>query len=180
MKVVKPKSLLAALLFCVLIWLFTLTGAWLPVGGGAYIHAGDALVYLAALALPLPQAMLVSAIGCAAADMTLGSAVYILPTLVLKPLLVLCARSLMRLCENPILQDALICLSGILTIVGYTAADVVIFLLRGGESGVMETVKNGVMFNSLQALFCAALFLVAAGIYRACIARRGKKDEKSA
>ena len=70
----------------------TVTTAYLfhiPIGSnGGYIHVGDAFIYLAAAFLPLPYAAAASAVGAALADVLTGAAVYAIPTLIIKALMV--------------------------------------------------------------------------------------------
>lgn len=98
-----------------------------PLGtNGGYIHFGDALVYLSASVLPMPWAMLASAVGAGLSDLlSPGGAVWLLPTLLIKPLIcatftsgrqsVLCGRNI-----------AAVFLGGLIGVVGYFIAYVVI------------------------------------------------------
>lgn len=58
-----------------------------PMTGG-YVHIGDAFIYLAACMLPMPYAMAAGAIGAGLADALSGYYVYVLPTVVIKALIV--------------------------------------------------------------------------------------------
>ncbi|QNK40373.1 TIGR04002 family protein [Caproicibacter fermentans] len=82
-------ALFAALIFVVTAYLFHIPT---PVTGG-YIHLGDAFLYLAASILPLPYAVAAGGIGEALSDGLTGSAVYVLPTLLIKSAMVLCFAS---------------------------------------------------------------------------------------
>ncbi len=59
-----------------------------PMTGG-YVHIGDAFIYLAACMLPMPYAMAAGAIGAGLADALSGYYVYVLPTIIIKALLVI-------------------------------------------------------------------------------------------
>ncbi len=59
-----------------------------PMTGG-YVHIGDAFIYLAAAMLPMPYAMAAGAIGAGLADAFSGYVVYVLPTVIIKALLIL-------------------------------------------------------------------------------------------
>lgn len=54
-----------------------------------YIHLGDALIYISAALLPAPVAMVCAGIGGMLADALGGYTLYIVPTLIIKMLLVL-------------------------------------------------------------------------------------------
>jgi uncharacterized repeat protein (TIGR04002 family) len=82
-------ALFAALIFVVTAYLFHIPT---PATGG-YIHLGDAFLYLAASILPVPYAVAAGGIGEALSDALTGSAVYALPTLVIKSAMVLCFSS---------------------------------------------------------------------------------------
>ena len=58
-----------------------------PMTGG-YAHIGDAFIYLAACMLPAPYAMVAGAVGATLADALGGYYVYVIPTLIIKALLV--------------------------------------------------------------------------------------------
>ena len=69
----------------------TMTTAYLlhiPIPTGGYIHLGDTLIYLAACLLPAPYAAAAAAVGAGLADL-LTAPVWVLPTLLIKALLVL-------------------------------------------------------------------------------------------
>ncbi|MDR2046908.1 MAG: ECF transporter S component [Clostridiales bacterium] len=56
----------------------------IPAPGGGYIHVGDAVIFLACLALPLPCAVLAAGVGSMLSDWLLGYMQYVLPTLIVK------------------------------------------------------------------------------------------------
>lgn len=176
----KMKKLTAGALFAALIFAATLTGAMSPIGGGAYIHIGDAMIYLAALLLPTPFALAAAAIGAALADLTLGSFIYIIPTIIVKSLVVLTAKGLMKLTKNELLQDVLICLSGVVTVAGYYLAEVVILLISGSEfSAAVTGGAASILFNTIQAGASAVIFLIVGGAVRQIIGRKKKSVLKS-
>ena len=178
----KTKRLTTCALFAAFIFAVTaITGALALTGGGGYIHIGDAVIYLAALALPLPYAVGAAAVGAAFADLTLGSAIYIIPTIIVKSLVVLTAKGLMRTTSKPVLQDALICLSGIVTVAGYYVAEVVLQLFSGSAFGaaVKAAAVNSILSNTLQALASAAVFIFAAGAYRRIVDKKELKSGQS-
>ena len=55
-----------------------------------YMHIGDSMIYLCASILPYPLAALSAGIGAALSDAIGGYTMYIIPTFIIKALLVLC------------------------------------------------------------------------------------------
>ena len=112
-------------LFAALIFLTTCL-IHIPSGvNGGYVHFGDSLVYLSATLLPLPYAMTASAIGAGLSDLiSPGGAVWILPTILIKPLCCLAfTRRQSILCRRNILA---VCIGAAVTIIGYGIATAVI------------------------------------------------------
>ncbi|MBQ8605430.1 MAG: ECF transporter S component [Clostridia bacterium] len=173
-KQIIPK-LIRYVIVTVLICLATRLSA-IELPDGAYIHIGDTAVYLAALLLPWQAAVPVCAIGCAAADIALGSVNYVFATVIIKALTVLFIKILLRLSEKPLTQDVLVCFSGVVTVAGYYIADVIKAIDNSrGFIHAMSIAFDPIMYNVLQALICAVLYIIVSGIarYYAC-----KKKEK--
>ena len=85
----KTRKLTMTALFAALVCIATMF-IHLPVPmTGGYVHIGDAFIYLAAAMLPMPYAMAASAIGAGLADAFSGYVVYVLPTVIIKALLIL-------------------------------------------------------------------------------------------
>lgn len=85
----KTKILVLTALFAALIFVATFSIKMpLPLVQG-YVHFGDAFIYMAACLLPFPYAMVAASIGGALSDTLGGYAQYILPTLIIKALLVI-------------------------------------------------------------------------------------------
>lgn len=159
MELQQRKRITKCALFGLITYLLCMTGAFFRLGGGMYLHVGDAAVYGAALVLPLPDALIAAVVGCAAADLTLGSAMYLLPTVILKSLTVLAIKGLLRLTDREPLQDGLICLSGaVITVAGYFCADLILSNVGGAaENSLFELVQGGA---------AAVLYLLCAGSLR--------------
>lgn len=88
---IKTKNIVLGALFAALIFIATLFH--IPTGfNGGYIHIGDTFIYLAAVLLPTPYAMVSAGIGAALCDALSGAALWILPTAIIKPLMVLCFK----------------------------------------------------------------------------------------
>lgn len=84
----KTRYLVTASLFAALICLTTAYILHIPVGNG-FVHIGDAFIYLGAALLPTPYAMICAAIGAGLADLVTGYAIWMIPTMIIKPILVL-------------------------------------------------------------------------------------------
>ena len=84
----KLHKLIFAALFAAAIAVMTAWFLHIPIPTGGYIHVGDALIYLAACLLPAPYAVAAAAVGAGLADL-LTAPVWVVPTLVIKALVVL-------------------------------------------------------------------------------------------
>lgn len=121
--------LVLAALFAALIAVFT---AWLfhiPIKIGAntaYLHFGDAFIFLAASLLPTPYAAAAAAIGGGLADVFCGAAIWAPFTFVIKALIALCFSAKGdRLLSKRNLLAPLPAL--ILTVGGYYVAEAVLY-----------------------------------------------------
>ncbi|MEG1310581.1 MAG: TIGR04002 family protein [Romboutsia sp.] len=86
----KTRDMVTASLLAALICLTTAYIFHIPVGANnGYVHIGDAFIYLGAALLPRPYAMICAAIGASMADLVTGSSIWMIPTLLIKPILVL-------------------------------------------------------------------------------------------
>lgn len=85
----KTRTLVTSALFAALVCLTTAYLLHIPMGNGEYVHIGDAFIYLGAALLPTPYAMGAAAIGAGLADLLTGSVNWVLPTIIIKPILVL-------------------------------------------------------------------------------------------
>ena len=84
------KTIILVGLFASIIYLTTAYLFHIPTGmNNGYIHLGDAFIYLAASLLPMPYAMASAAIGAGLADLLTGATAWVLPTIIIKPLLVI-------------------------------------------------------------------------------------------
>ena len=99
-----------------------------PIGAnGSYIHFGDAIIYLAAVILPLPYAMVAAAVGAGLADvMAPGGMIWLPATLLIKPLLCL---AFTRKSDKIVNKRNVLALfiGGGITIVGYGLAAFFLF-----------------------------------------------------
>jgi len=123
----------------------------IPVGmQGGYIHVGDTFIYLAASVLPLPYAMIASAIGAGLADFFSGAAIYVIPTLIIKPLMAACFtnKSSKLLNKRNIIA---VFAAGIICIAGYYLAESIIFgsfitPLLAIPLGVLQPISSGILY----------------------------------
>ena len=84
------KTIILVGLFASIIYSTTAYLFHIPTGmNNGYIHLGDAFIYLAASLLPMPYAMASAAIGAGLADLLTGATAWVLPTIIIKPLLVI-------------------------------------------------------------------------------------------
>lgn len=177
----KKTDIKKTLIFTLAVFVTTLSGALLPLSEGAYVHIGDAAVYVSAIMLPTPLACVASAVGAGAADMLLGSWTYLLPTLIIKPLTVYACRFLWNLIKDKSVADLVCCGAGIVTVAGYFVAQLVIGVLADKEN-LLTWALDGILFNCVQALASAVVFLlfvnVVRKIYDALIKRAQKKQEE--
>ena len=164
---INKKLLTHSGVFAVIVLLTTLTGAFAPIGEGAYLHIGDAFIYLVALLLPTPYAVGAAVIGSSLADILLHSSIYIPATIVTKAAVVIVAKALLRYAKTPLMQDVLVSLCGIVNILGYFLAECMMHGINGAASGIM--------FNALQALACALVFMIVSAPARK-IYKRINKD----
>jgi len=159
------RRLVMTALLAALVTVFTAFIGHIPLPGatGEYLHFGDSLIYLAACLLPGPCAVLAGALGAGLADL-LTSAVYAIPTVIIKTCIALCfsAKREKILCPRNAL--ALLPAAGI-TLGGYFLASCVLTNWRAA----LLTLP----FNLLQAAGSAAVFvLLALAMDRAGLKKR--------
>ncbi len=141
-------ALFAALIFVVTAYLFHIPT---PATGG-YIHLGDAFLYLAASILPVPYAVAAGGIGEALSDGLTGSAVYALPTFLVKSVMVLFFTSSAK--KVIVRRNLAACAAaGAVCIAGYYLTEVV--LLHSFAAPVAE-----IPGNLIQAAASAAIYIL--------------------
>lgn len=124
---IKIKILILTGLFASIICLTTAYILHIPIGAnGGYVHIGDALIYIAATLLPRPYAMISAVIGAGMADLITGSVIWVIPTMIIKPLLVLFISSNSdKIINKKNIIGTLI--SGIIGMILYMVAEGIIF-----------------------------------------------------
>lgn len=115
----------------------------IPNLAGAYINAGDAIVYTCAFILGGGWGALAAGIGSAAADLLLGSALYAPATLLIKGLMALIAGRVMARGAGTFLNRLLaLALGGLVMPLGYFLYECILY---GGAAALA-----GLPFNLIQ------------------------------
>lgn len=131
----------------------------IPLGiNNRIIHLGDAMVYLGACILPMPYAMASSAIGAGLSDFTTpGCMIWVIPTMVIKPLLVTCftAKHQKIVCKRNMIA---IFIAGIIGLVAYAIVEGFIYgsfltALLGIPADALQPIGSGVLFMALATTF---------------------------
>ena len=140
-------------LFAAAITIMTAYMLHIPLPTGGYIHLGDALIYLAACLLPVPYAAAAAAIGAGLADL-LTAPMWVLPTLVIKAVLVLffTSKSERILCPR---NWAAVVAAGLFSPAAYALANCVM-------AGTMTAFLPQFLGTLAQGIGSGALFLVIA------------------
>lgn len=134
----------------------TVTTAYLlhiPIPTGGYVHLGDTLIYLGACLLPLPWAVSAAAVGAGLADL-LTAPMWVLPTLVIKSVLVLffTSRSERLLCRRNVIA---VFLAGLFSPAAYALAGCVL-------TGTTASFLPQFLGTLVQGIGSGALFLAVA------------------
>ena len=133
--------------------LITITTAYLfhiPVGvNGGYVHVGDAMIYLAAVLLPRPYALVAAAIGGGLADL-LTAPMWVPATIVIKMLIVIPFSSKAKRIITPRNMLATV-LAYVISGVGYFLAEYIIFgtwsvLLVSMVQTLVQSAGSAVLF----------------------------------
>lgn len=144
----KLKNCIYAALFAALTFVCT-AFVKIPLPTAGYVHLGDTFVFLSAALLPLPYAMVASALGAALADFVAGFANYAIITAVVKALMVVVVWAVYRRVRP---WWALV--------LGLVAATIVLgegyFFFEWATLGV-AVAWTDLPFNLLQGAVCAAV-----------------------
>ncbi len=135
----------------------------LPLGNSGYVNLGDTFIYAAVLFLPTPYAVAAGALGAALSDLTYGYALWVIPTLIVKTLIILLAKAGARRFRFP---DLWIAASGVAGVIGYYLAEVILirFFIDGGAGwrAAFAGAAVSIWGNVLQAVVCGALYYLLA------------------
>lgn len=145
--------LVTTALFAAAITVMTAYMLHIPIPTGGYIHLGDALIYLAACLLPAPYAAAAAAIGAGLADL-LTAPMWVLPTLVIKALIVLpfTSRGERILCRRNVTA---VFIAGVFSPAAYALAGCVL-------TGTLTSFVPQFLGTLVQGIGSGALFLVIA------------------
>lgn len=147
-----------AALSAVFVWL-----VHIPNGIGGYTHIGDAIVYIAASLLPLPYAAVSSAIGFGMADLLSGYPNYIIPSAIIRVLVVLMFSSKAKkmLTKRNIIA---LPLSLVITVGGYAVTKYILkYFIEGytSEAAIASMIAS-IPGNIVQVVLSSAVFILAA------------------
>ena len=146
----KSKKIILTALFAAIICTTTMI-FHIPTGfNGGYIHLGDTFIYLTAVLLPTPYAMIAACLGAGLSDILSGGMLWVIPTMIIKPTMVLFFTGK---------KDNLICrrnyfaiiLSGLVGWIGYFFAGAIIsgnfvFPLATAIMELFQPIASGIIF----------------------------------
>lgn len=121
----KTKNIVLTALFTSLITV-SIVFFHIPTGfNGGYIHLGDVFIYLTAVILPTPYAMIAAGLGGALSDGLTGGILWILPTMIIKPIIVFCfsSKSVNIISKRNVIA---VFLAGLIGVFGYYLAGAII------------------------------------------------------
>lgn len=147
------RTLVITGLFAAIIYITTAYLFHIPTGmNNGYIHLGDAFIYLAGSLLPLPYAVISAAIGAGLADLLTGAVSWVLPTIIIKPLLVIwfTSKTDKFLVKRNI---AAVFIAALVGLVGYGFAEGIMY-------GNFITPLVKLPISALQPIGCGILYLV--------------------
>ncbi len=151
-------GLLAAMVFFTTAYILHI-----PTGiNNGYIHLGDTMIYVAATLLPTPYAIAAAAIGGGLADVLTGAAMWAVPTILIKSLMVLpfTAKQERLLCRRNLLAPVF---AGLIGVAGYFLAELVLVTLSGGTiQAAVGGALTAVLPNVVQELGGGAVFILLA------------------
>ena len=149
----KTKKIVLTALFAAIICTTTLI-FHIPTGfNGGYIHLGDTFIYLAACLLPTPYAMIAGSLGAGISDVLSGGMLWVIPTILIKPIMVLFFTSK---------KDNLICKRNYLAIIGAGLVGWVGYYLAGAIiSGNFISPLSTVLMELFQPIASGIIFLIA-------------------
>lgn len=145
-----------AALSAVFVWL-----VHIPNGIGGYTHIGDAIVYISASLLPLPYAAVSSAIGFGLADLLSGYPTYIIPSALIRVLIVLAfsSKSKKLLTKRNIIA---LPISLIITVGGYAVTKFILkyFLESYTFEAAIGAMAASIPGNIIQVVLSSIVFIV--------------------
>ena len=176
-----PKNLRYALIFLFAIFFTALAGQSFP---ESYFHLADPLVMMAAVVLPLPYALIVSALACVAVDWIKGYALLTITTAIAKILLVLAVKGLLKLPAAEKYPDLIAAPAALISIPCYYmgAAATHFYTAFSGNTSIAKQIGTSLSYavrvlqkESIQAMVGFLLFLLLYGIYKKMKERKSTK-----
>lgn len=156
MKDKKIKNMVMTGVFAAMICVTTAFILHIPTPNG-YIHLGDTIIYIAACLLPFPYGIAAAGIGGALADFISGYPIYIVSTLIIKSLNAGCFYAMGKRKKMMCGKTATAAImSGIVTVVGYYIAAVIIY------GNFAAQIINTVPSNAFQGIASGAIFCAVA------------------
>jgi len=121
------KEICFTAVMAALIFVFTYTFK-IPLGNG-YTHIGDSIIFLSVALIGAKKSSLAAGVGAALADLISGYTVWVIPTFIIKVLMVIiCGLIAEKLFKNKILVYIIGCISGgLFHFLGYSLAWFVLF-----------------------------------------------------
>ena len=167
MKDQKIRTMTVTAMFTAIIVVLTTVFQIKTVNDG-YIHFGDSAIYLASCMLPAPYAMFAASTGGAIADLLSGSAIWALPTFIIKALNTLPFLYVVKRIKEDgkiITKGTIIAsvISGLITIAGYWLAEGLIFgfvasTVSSFLRGLIQPVSSAVIFIGVGSVLEKAKF----------------------
>ncbi|WP_079286832.1 TIGR04002 family protein [Clostridium baratii] len=142
----KIRLLVKTSLFIAIIALTTTYILHIPTGiNGGYIHLGDVFIYIASVILPTKYALISASIGGGLADFLGGAPMFIIPTMIIKPLMVFSFtnKSNKIICKRNIIATLIAIL---ITYIGYSFANSIILgsLILGFSASIFDIIQSAV------------------------------------
>lgn len=171
------KNLRYALIFFFAIFFIALAGQKFPEG---YFHLADPLVMMGAVVLPLPYALLVSSLACAAVDWIKGYTLLALTTVVAKILLVLAVKGLMKLPAAQKFPDLIAAPAALLSIPFYYLGAAIDYFYNhlpdAPISAALTYATRVLKKETVQAFLGILVFILLYGIYKKMKERKAHKE----
>lgn len=113
-------------------------------GTGGYVHLGDSVIYLASYLLPAPYAAAVGALGGALADLSVGAAVYVFPTALIKAMMAWEASVFFKRSKKMSAKFAALALGTLILVGGYFLFELLFWGWAYAVSGILWNLIQGI------------------------------------
>ena len=171
------KKLRYALIFLFAIFFTALAGQSFPEG---YFHLADPLVMMGAVVLPLPYALIVSALACVAVDWIKGYTLLTITTVIAKPLLVLAVNGLLKLPTAKKFPDLIAAPAALLSIPFYYLGAAIDYFYNhlpdASISAALTYATRVLQKETVQAFSGILVFILLYGIYKKMKDRKAHKE----